>query len=236
MFVCTVLLMTPMTTTNPTSFRTAGRNPLTSTAAPLIVNVAVPVAGYYLLTRVFGIGAVPALAIPAAAPALGTIWTAVKHRRLDALGMLMLAVTAVALAITTVTGDARLMLAKDSAISGVVGLAMLATSVIGRPLMSTLVKPMMVKDDAARLTAWEHLTSASAEFRGIEKRFSALWGMVLLADSVARVVVAYTRPIHTAVWLTTVFMVIAVVAGMKLTKPLAARIGAMLTAETQARS
>ena len=46
--------------------------------------------------------------------------------------------------------------------------------------------------------------AASARFRRLELAFSTIWGLALLADCVARLVGAYTLPVTTMVWLSTV--------------------------------
>jgi hypothetical protein len=43
-------------------------------------------------------------------------------------------------------------------------------------------------------------------FRSKERVFSAVWGVALLTECVARVVGAYTLPVDTMVWLGTVMM------------------------------
>ncbi|WP_411134124.1 hypothetical protein [Streptomyces sp. C10] len=56
--------------------------------------------------------------------------------------------------------------------------------------------------------------TGSERFRRAERRFSAIWGTVLLTECVVKVVGAYTVPVHTMVWLGTVLTVVAVLAAM----------------------
>lgn len=112
------------------------------------------------------------------------------------------------------------MLAKDSAVSSTVGIGILVSVVLGRPMMTAALQPFLVKADAAKQAAWERLlggtafSSASADFRRAERVFSVVWGVVLLAECVARIVGAYTVPVDTMVWLGSVVMVGAMVLGM----------------------
>lgn len=174
---------------------------------PLIVDVAVPVGSYYLLKNGFGMGTVAALGWSSVVPAVRTVWGVVKDRRLNALAGLILFVNVVGLTLSLVAGDPRLMLAKDSGVSSAVGIGILLSVKFGRPMMTQGMKPFLVKGDAARAAAWDRLAAGSEGFRKAERTFSLVWGVVLLAECVARVVGAYTLPIDTMVWLGTVVMV-----------------------------
>jgi hypothetical protein len=70
-----------------------------------------------------------------------------------------------------------------------------------------------VKGDAGREAAWERLLGGSPEFRRAERRFSLVWGAVLLGECVVRVVGAYTVPVDTMVWLGSLIMVVSMVLG-----------------------
>ncbi len=50
----------------------------------------------------------------------------------------------------------------------------------------------------------------------IRDRFSVIWGSALLAECVARVAGAFTLPVATMAWLSTVLLVGAIVAGSML--------------------
>lgn len=194
-----------------------GRAPARS-LTPLVVDAVVPMAGYYVLTDGFGMGTVAALAWTSVLPAARSLWSLVKDRRLNALATLMLVVNAVGLAMSAVTGDARLMLAKDSAGSGMIGAGVLVSVLAGRPMMTAGLKPWITKGgDPAKTAAWERLSRGSARFRRAERRFSLVWGTALLAESVSRVVAAYTLPAHTVVWLGNVLTGAAVVLAIVMT-------------------
>lgn len=198
------------------------RRALAQSLTPLVVDALVPMAGYYVLTDGFGMGTVAALAWTSVLPAARSLWSLVKDRRLNALASLILVVNAVGLAMSAVTGDARLMLAKDSVGSGAIGAAVLISVVVGRPMMTAGLKPWITKGgDVLKTAAWERLQRESARFRRAERRFSLVWGVALLAESVSRVVAAYTLPTHTVVWLGNVLMGAAVILAIVATGPLA---------------
>ncbi|MES5824275.1 VC0807 family protein [Streptomyces sp. RG80] len=173
----------------------------------MIVDVAVPVGSYYLFKGAFGMSTFAALAWSSVAPAVRTVWGAVGERKVNGLAAVILCVNAVSLLLSFVSGDPRLMLAKDSGVSSVIGIAVLASVVLGRPMMTAGFKPFLVQGDPAREAAWERLAGGSAAFRRAERAFSVVWGVVLLAECVVRIVGAYTLPVDTMVWLGSVILI-----------------------------
>ncbi|MGW7614004.1 VC0807 family protein [Streptomyces sp. NPDC054766] len=196
------------TTATAAPAETAGPRP---SFLPLIVDVAVPVGSYYLLKNGFGMSTMAALGWSSVVPAVRTVWSVLKERRVNALAGLILFVNVVGLALSLVAGDPRLMLAKDSGVSSAIGIGVLVSVKLGRPMMTQGMKPFLVKGDAARAAAWDRLAAGSEPFRKAERTFSLVWGTVLLGECVARVVGAYTLPIDTMVWLGTVVMIASMV-------------------------
>ncbi|GAA5615826.1 hypothetical protein Spla01_07043 [Streptomyces platensis] len=181
---------------------------------PLIVDAGIPMASYYLLSDGFGFSTVAALGWSSVVPALRTVWGLVRSRSVNGLALLMLVVNAVGLALSAVAGDPRLMMAKDSGVSSVVGIAILLSVRTRRPLMTAGLKPWVTKGSAAGNAAWDRLTAGSERFRRAERRFSAIWGTALLTECVVKVIGAYTVPVDTMVWLGTVLTVVAILAAM----------------------
>ncbi|MFF1309075.1 VC0807 family protein [Streptomyces sp. NPDC058307] len=175
--------------------------------APLIVDVAVPIGAYYLLKDGLGMSTLMALGLSSVVPAVRTGWSVVKERTVNGLAALILVVNVVGLLLSFVAGDPRLMLAKDSGVSSVIGIGILVSVALGRPMMTAGMKPWLVKGIAEREAAWVRLQDKSAAFRRAERRFSVVWGVVLLTECVVRVVGAYTLPVDTMVWLGSVVMV-----------------------------
>ncbi|MFJ2622690.1 VC0807 family protein [Streptomyces sp. NPDC087532] len=184
----------------------APRKTLLDSMVPLLVDVGVPLVPYYAL-KAAGTGTFPAPAWSSVLPAVRTVWGVVRGRRPNGPAALMVTVNTVALLTSLVVGDPRLMLAKDSGVSSIIGIVVLVTVLKGQPMMSAGMRPWLVKGDAAKGTAWQRLSVESAAFRRAEMRFSAVWGAALLGECVVRTVGAYTVPVDTMVWLGTVIMV-----------------------------
>ncbi|WP_254389154.1 VC0807 family protein [Streptomyces sp. AC550_RSS872] len=197
-------------TTNPSAAN--GRQVLRN-FAPLLIDVAVPLGAYYLLKNGFGTSTLMALALSSVVPAVRTGWGVVKAREVNGLAALILFVNVVSLLLSFVAGDPRLMIAKDSAASSTIGIGIIVSVVLGKPMMTAGMKPWVVKGDPRREAAWTRLRAGSARFRRAERVFSLVWGVVLLTECVVRVVGAYTLPVDTMVWVGNVIMVVAMGVG-----------------------
>lgn len=210
-----------------------------STFGPLVVDVAVPVGSYYLFRDAFGASTFTALALRSVVPALRTVWCAVKERRANALAALILVVNGVSLLLGFVSGDPRLMLAKDSDVSSAIGIAILVSVLLGRPMMTAGFKPFLVQGDPAREAAWERLAggslAGSAAFVRSERVFSVVWGVVLLVECVVRVVGAYSVPVDTMVWLGSVVLMGSMAVAFVVSRTVAAEpMARLLIAEVKA--
>ncbi|WP_077801046.1 VC0807 family protein [Streptomyces sp. JHA26] len=222
-----------MTTNTDTGSQRHGKR---RTFVTLLLDVGVPVGSYYLLKGAFGMSSVAALGWSSVVPVLRTGWGLSRHREVNGLPLLILLVNLVGLLLSFGTGDARLLLLKDSVVSSVVGIVLLASVVVGRPMMSANLKPFLVKGDARREAAWERLRRQSPAFRRAELRFTGVWGTVFVVECAVRAVGAYTVPVDTMVWLGTVVLVAAmvlafVISGALGAGPMAHMIEASATAE-----
>ncbi|WP_030393611.1 MULTISPECIES: VC0807 family protein [Kitasatospora] len=205
-----------VTTGAATAVTAKAPHPLVRTLRPLAVDIAGPLAAFYLLHSGLGTSEFAALAWSSAFPVARTVLGLAKDRTLNRFAALMLGVNLVGLVLTTVSGDARLMLAKEAVLSGFMALAILGSALTARPLMSAALRPFLTKGEAAREAAWDRLAAGSRPFRRYERLFSVIWGSALLAECVARVAGAFTLPVATMAWLSTVLLVGAIVAGSML--------------------
>jgi hypothetical protein len=171
---------------------------------PLPLDVGVPLGSFYLLRDAFGLSVWLSLALSSVGPALRAVFGITAERKLNVLALLMLAVNVAGIAVSFLTGDPRAMIAKDSVISSVIAFAILASVAMRRPLMSAGLKPFVTRGTPERTAAWDRLSARSPRFRRFEMLFSAIWGLALLADCVARLAGAYALPVTTMVWLSTV--------------------------------
>ena len=202
--------------------------------APLAIDVVIPVGSYYVLHSGFGLSLWLSLALSSVVPAIRSVTSLVGRRQLNVLALLMLVVNLAGIAVSFATGDPRLMIAKDSVISSVIALAILISVAARRPLMTAGLKPFVTRGTAARTAAWDRLAAGSARFRRLELTYSAVWGLALLADCVARLVGAFTLPVPTMVWLGSTLIAGAIGVALMATGPVTAPMMRMVEAETLA--
>src|SRR6266567_1298414 len=127
-----------------------------------------------------------------------------RGRAVSGMTILVLVVNVAGMAVSFSSGDPRFMLAKDGAISSAIGIAILISVPAGRPLMTAGLRPFIVRGDAAKDAAFGRLAVTSARFRTLERRFSVVWGIACLGECAGRVACAFTLPVATTVWLSTV--------------------------------
>lgn len=179
------------------------RQQVARSLVPMVVDVGIPVGSYYLLHAGLGLSLWLSLALSSVVPAVRSVTGLVAQRELNVLALLMLFVNVAGIAVSFATGDPRLMIAKDSVISSVIAVAILVSVAARRPLMTAGLKPFLTRGTAGRTEAWDRLAAGSARFRRLEGLYSAIWGVALLADCVARLIGAFTLPVSTMVWLGT---------------------------------
>jgi len=192
-----------MSTTQMTAAPQTAARPMSSLRT-LAIDLAIPLGGYFLLRDGLGASLWLSLAVSSIGPAVRSAWSLIAGRP-NLLAWLMLAVNIAGIAVSFVTGDPRLMIAKDSVISSVIAFAILGSVAVGRPLLTVGLKAYLTRDTSERVAAWDRLARHSRRFRRKELLFSGIWGTALLAECVARLIGAYTLPVATMAWLGTVF-------------------------------
>lgn len=151
----------------------------------LLVNVGAPFGTYRLLTEQ-GLPPAQALLATAVFP-LGTILArAVRSRRLDPIGALSLAAIAVGVVGTMVFHSPRLLLVKDSLLTGLLGLACLASLLAARPLFFLLGRQFAAGGRAAYEARW-----AATGFRAVMRRLTLVWGLAFLAEASLRIALSF---------------------------------------------
>jgi hypothetical protein len=123
-----------MRQSNPQPGPRSNRNRRWAAAKIVLFDLAGPLVAYWLL-RSAGQGAVPALVLSGILPAFGVAVDYARRRRLDVIGVLVLAGIAVGAILGLVSGDPRLVLVEGSVPAAVFGLACLGSLWSARPLI-----------------------------------------------------------------------------------------------------
>lgn len=155
--------------------------------------VLLPVGTYVLLGA---LGASDVLALTGSAAAAVVLLTVgwLLTRTLNTLGILVLVRFALSLLLLGLTDDARLLLVKDAAITGLIGLAVLASLALRRPFILRVQR-----DLSADKTAFDHRIDRSPPLRRLYRRVTLLWGACLTLETLVETVIIYRSSLTTAV-------------------------------------
>ena len=189
---------------------TAAAGPAGTMLNGMGLDIGLPLAAYYGL-HALGADTWVALLASTIVSGVRTVYILVRERRFNPFSALMLAVFGVGLLLAFVTGDPRLIILKDSAITGVVGVAFLLSLLKGRPLTLEAQRawaPAEEKDAIDR--KWESSPGARHAYRTT----SLVWGVAMLAEAALRAVLIFLLPVSvmvalsTAMWVTTVVLLV----------------------------
>jgi hypothetical protein len=171
-----------------TSHAGAGRAGLVK---DVLVNAALPYATFLLL-RHYDVATLHALVAGAVFPTAATVLAFVRERRVQALGLIVLAATAASVVGALAFTSAYMALLKESVITGFIGLTFAASLLARRPLVFHL---SVAGKDAAARRHWELLWASMPEFRRVMRQLTTVWAVGLLAEATLRVVLILLLPI-----------------------------------------
>ncbi|WP_432136528.1 MULTISPECIES: VC0807 family protein [unclassified Streptomyces] len=158
----------------------------------VVCDIVLPVGLYYGL-RAAGASEMTALLLSGSAPALHTLHTAVRHRRLDSIGVFTLALLVVSALASLLTSDPRIALARNGLFTALAGVWLLITLFTARPFTYQALRTLMPGRSAKLERLWE----SDAVFRRVWRVLTMVWAVGLLCDALLRVVMAYNLPVDT---------------------------------------
>lgn len=166
-------------------------------ARNLAIDMLLPWLAVQVLSHRVGWSAPAAIAVAALFPAVSIAINAVKRRRLEWIGLIVLVTLAGAVAVVLLTGDVRLALLKAVPGAALFGVACLLSLGARRPLMFFVARQFTAGDDPETLAAWNARLD-SAGFRRGMRLLTLVWGTAFLAKSAAWAACAYFLPLDLA--------------------------------------
>ncbi|MGD0393940.1 MAG: VC0807 family protein [Acidimicrobiales bacterium] len=164
--------------------------------APIaIFDVAGPLVVYYG-ARSAGLSTVLALVLSGVLPFLRVGATVVRHRRIDAIGVLVLSGIALGTVVGLASGSARLYLLDGIVPTVAIGIVCLVSLLAEKPMMYRLAAETM-GEDTPRGHAFAEMWTYP-EFRRIFRIITVVWGLVFLGESALQAVLVETTSINTA--------------------------------------
>ncbi|MUG71841.1 VC0807 family protein [Paenibacillus validus] len=147
----------------------------------LLINGLAPWAIYEWLSHYMS--SIAALSIATLVPLADNVVHLIKHKKLDAFGTLMLFTLVLTLVLVSLGGSEKILLVRESLITGAVGLVFLGSLLFKRPLMFYLVVRFLNKDISDN---WKY-----DYFRFVMRLMTLVWGGMLLLESVVRVILVF---------------------------------------------
>lgn len=210
-------------TAQPSTGKGNGKNALKAMLPTLVRDVGLPTLAYYLL-HWNGASDWTALLAGVVVSGVMLIIEAIKARKLEVFSGFMLGIFAAGLVATLISGDARMMIVKDSFVTAAVGLAFGISALTRKPLIY-----FAARKSHPQPATFEALYANGPLMRSRFKMMSAVWGVGFLIESAVRVVLAYQLPVSTMVWLSHVLMfgtiALMLVITIKMGKRMAAKKG-----------
>jgi len=161
----------------------------------LVVSVVLPIAIFKTL-EALGVAPIWALAAGCAPPVLNNLRVWIQSRRLDPVGIVMMASIASGPVASLISGEISSRIVTDCLLNSAWGLAFLGSLLFSRPAMFFIIRALVAADDASRTEIWNGLWRYGA-FRSAMRSITAAWGAVyfievLIELGLARVLTADT--------------------------------------------
>ncbi|MEI7026395.1 VC0807 family protein [Paenibacillus sp. y28] len=151
-------------------------------AVTLLINGLVPWGIYELLSGVMS--SMAALCAATLVPLAENLIHLCKHRKLDAFGSIMLFTFIFALVLAGMGGSERLLLVRESFITGSVGIIFLASLLFKRPVIYYLANRFLRKEGFADNWSYPY-------FRFVMRLMTLVWGLDLLLEAIVRTMLVY---------------------------------------------
>jgi len=173
----------------------------------LALDVVAPLVLFYAL-RQMGQSVLVASVIGGTIPTLRALYSLVRGN-VDLLGIAMMSMFIVGTVVAYITGDPRLVFAKDGWLTGMLGVWAIVSLLTKRPFMMHLGRMIATaKKGTGAADVWERRWSTEPEFRRRLFLVSFVVGIVLIVDAVVRVAIAYLAPIDAVPLITNVQYVV----------------------------
>lgn len=121
------------------------------------------------------------------------VWSMIefgRHRRLDALSVLVVSGIVLSLLAMLGGGGVRFLQLREKLVTGVIGLAFLGSALIGKPMIYELARATMRRKSESEAREFEAL-QVYAGFRRTMTVMTLVWGLGLLADVAISVVLLF---------------------------------------------
>jgi hypothetical protein len=157
----------------------------------LLLDVGGTIATYYALLGFFSPESLVPLYGATLVPTLNILFNVWKKRRIDVIGVIVLIGLLTGMAAVFMGGTQRLLLVRESFVSGAMGLALFVSPFFPKPLGYYVMRSFMTQNAVAPFdTLWE-----KPPFRRTVRSITLFWGCVLLVEFGLRISFALMLPV-----------------------------------------
>jgi hypothetical protein len=164
-----------------------------ATALEALVNFILPLVIYDQAKP--HLGEVNALIASSGPPILWSLIEFARHRRVDALSMLVLAGIALSLLAFFGGGSVKLLQLREKLVTVLIGLVFLGSALIGKPLIYELARATIMRRSPSELADFESLKD-NVYFRRTMTLMTLVWGIGLLLDAGVATALVLTLSVH----------------------------------------
>jgi intracellular septation protein A len=174
--------------TNASAPATAQHAGLRQALPSLVLDAALPILVFQVLVRL-GVSTLVSVAAGGVFPAAHIVYGWIRLRRVETLGLIVLAIMGIGTATSLMSGSVFFVLAKESVFTALFGALCLGSLLAEHPFMFHVMRPFVAGDDPELNDWWDGLW-ADPSFRKGVRFVTVVWGGVYLVEAVARVVFA----------------------------------------------
>lgn len=161
----------------------------------LVLDIACPYFAYqYLRQHTPRLSPATALLLSGVFPVLNNLWSLIKSRTLDIIGIVILVGIVVGAASVLVTGDPKLLLIRESFVTGALAVVCLSSLVWPRPLLFFIGRDFSTGHDPVKIAEFNALWGRPGA-RRIFRVMTIVWGLGWLGEFLLKVVLVLTLTI-----------------------------------------
>lgn len=161
----------------------------------ILLNGVCVFAVYQLVKHFTSASDVIALLISALPAMIGTIITLIRQRSVDVLGAFALVAIAVSIGLTFMTGDARLLLIRESFLTMLFGVICLVSLLFPKPVWYYIIGYFITGNNREQMVAYGGAWKQFPAFRAYIRNITILWGAIEAVEFLIRLVLIYTLTI-----------------------------------------
>ena len=159
----------------------------------LVTNAVVPFVVYQVL-KSYQYSDLVALSAAGLIPAIGTSIGIIHQRHVDLIGALALIGIGVSIVAVLIGGDPRILLIRESFLTGALGVACFVSLLFPRPLMFYFGRYFATGNNPVRRERYNGLWHYPS-FRSANRMITIVWGAAYVGEFILRAMMAYTLPI-----------------------------------------